>query len=74
MKQHVLIDSKSKERYYSIEPLTEDSNLINSRYTFWVNMNNIAMQNVMVQRIKKYNNLIKYSCCDWGLKNKNEEP
>ncbi len=46
------IDSKSKEIYFKINPILEDEETLNSRFTFWVNMNNLAMQNMMVQQMK----------------------
>ncbi len=50
--KYVLIDSRHKEKYYSIKPIIEDEELINARFTFWANMNNLAMQNMMIQKRK----------------------
>ena len=50
--QNRIIDSKSKEIYFKIKPILEDESTLNSRFTFWVNMNNLAMQNMMVQQMK----------------------
>ncbi len=48
-----IIDCKNKEMYFHILPLREEKNLENSRYTFWAQMNNMAMQNIMVQQMKR---------------------
>ena len=50
--KYKLIDSKSKELYYNARPMVEEEELINSRFTFWNQMNNLAMQNMMVQQRK----------------------
>ena len=47
-----LIDSKNKELYYYTPPLSEEREQIEARYSFWSQMNNIAMQNMMVQQRK----------------------
>ncbi len=47
-----IINCKSKEIYYNAKPLKEEDDLRDERYAFWAQMNNLAMQNIMVQQMK----------------------
>ena len=47
-----IINCKSKEIYYNAKPIEEEESVIDERYAFWAQMNNLAMQNIMVQQMK----------------------
>ena len=48
-----LIDSKSRQiYYYNVQPIKEPEAEFNSRMNFWIKMNNIAIQNITVQKMK----------------------
>lgn len=47
-----LIDTKRKEMYFNIRPITDEDNIINARYVFWAKMNDLATQNIVIQNMK----------------------
>ena len=46
------IDTKTKEMYYSIQPIIDEENTINERFMFWAKMNDLATQNIVIQNMK----------------------
>lgn len=48
-----ILDSKSKQiYYYGVRPVKEPEAELNSRMNFWIKMNNLAIQNITVQKMK----------------------
>lgn len=52
MMQYKLIDSKIKEIYFNAELISEEDEVVESRFLFWNNLNSIAIQNISIQQLK----------------------
>ena len=50
--QYKQINCKMKEIYFNARPLKEDAEVIESRFTFWNSLNNLAINNMAIQQIK----------------------
>ena len=47
-----IIDTKYKETYFNLRPLLKEEEDMDSKLTFWIKMNNMAVQNITLQKMK----------------------